>query len=295
MYTLKLNYTGLRNRNSIRLRDHIQHRISYLKFWLPVTTVQWTDFIVKQFLSSIFPIFIFMIMALTRYIPTPIPRYDMILLSCLLMQYFLVKTKLETWRELCVITLYHLIGLALEIFKTSHHCWAYPGSSYIKIGCVPLYSGFMYSSVASYVCQAWRRLDMQLKNMPSPHTSLFLAIAIYANFFTEHIIMDLRWGLILIVFLHFRRTKIAYKIAGATRVMPAFIGLVLVAFCIWFAENFLTFMGAWQYPNQTYSWQLVHTSKVGSWFLLVVITFLIVSTLKHKNNSFTGNTASMEE
>ncbi len=51
-------------------------------------------------------------------------------------------------------------------------------------------------------------------------------------------------------------------------------------FFIWIAENIATFFGAWEYPNQTDEWSLVHLGKVSSWFLLVIVSFLIVATLK---------------
>lgn len=46
------------------------------------------------------------------------------------------------------------------------------------------------------------------------------------------------------------------------------------------AENIATFFGAWEYPNQTDAWSLVHLGKVSSWLLLVIVSFLIVATLK---------------
>ncbi|MBJ6949523.1 DUF817 family protein, partial [Vibrio cholerae] len=55
----------------------------------------------------------------------------------------------------------------------------------------------------------------------------------------------------------------------------------LIGFFIWIAENIATFFGAWQYPNQHETWNLVHLSKISSWFLLVVISIMIVTQLKH--------------
>jgi len=61
---------------------------------------------------------------------------------------------------------YHLIGLVLELFKVHMGSWSYPEEAYSKVFGVPLYSGFMYASVASYLCQAWRRLDVRLIDWP---------------------------------------------------------------------------------------------------------------------------------
>jgi uncharacterized membrane protein YoaT (DUF817 family) len=63
--------------------------------------------------------------------------------------------------------------------------------------------------------------------------------------------------------------------------MPLSIGFILTAFFIWIAENISTFFGAWKYPDQVHVWTVVSTNKITSWFLLVIISFLIVSYLKH--------------
>jgi uncharacterized membrane protein YoaT (DUF817 family) len=48
-----------------------------------------------------------------------IPRYDALLLIALAIQGWMVWAKLESWDELKAITLFHVIGFALEVFKTS--------------------------------------------------------------------------------------------------------------------------------------------------------------------------------
>ncbi|MDZ4551831.1 DUF817 family protein, partial [Bacillus cereus] len=53
-------------------------------------------------------------------------RYDFILIACLLMQWIMYKTGLETKDELKVITVFHLIGLLLEIYKVHFGSWSYP-------------------------------------------------------------------------------------------------------------------------------------------------------------------------
>ncbi|EEM82841.1 hypothetical protein bthur0011_31740 [Bacillus thuringiensis serovar huazhongensis BGSC 4BD1] len=67
--------------------------------------------------------------------------------------------------------------------------------------------------------------------------------------------------------------------------MPLVLSFFLIGFFIWIAENIATFFGAWQYPNQREAWSLVHLSKISSWFLLVVISIMIVTQLKHLKES----------
>ncbi|MGN7409042.1 DUF817 domain-containing protein [Sporosarcina sp. SAFN-010] len=235
----------------------------------------------EQALSCVFPVVIFGSLALTQVIPLPLlPRYDWLLLIFLLMQWWMVHSGLETKDELKVITLFHLIGLALEIFKVNMGSWSYPEEGYMKILGVPLYSGFMYASVASYLCQAWRRLDVQLVKWPPFLLVVPLAATIYLNFFVHHFWIDIRWWLSGLVLVVFWRSWVTYEVNGSRYRMPIVLSFTLIGFFIWVAENIATFFGAWQYPNQTDAWSLVHLGKVSSWLLLVIVSFLIVATLK---------------
>ena len=235
----------------------------------------------EQALSCLFPVIIFASLALTQVIPLPLlPRYDWLLIICLLMQWLMLRLGLETRDELKVITLFHIIGLALELFKVHMGSWSYPEEGYFKIFGVPLYSGFMYASVASYLCQAWRRLKVDLVRWPPYLVVVPLAAAIYLNFFTHHFWIDIRWilsGLVLVVFW---RSWVTYEVGESRYRMPLSLSFVLIGFFIWIAENIATFFGAWEYPNQADAWSLVHLGKVSSWLLLVIVSFLIVATLK---------------
>ncbi|WP_044022724.1 DUF817 domain-containing protein [Bacillus sp. SG-1] len=247
----------------------------------------------QQALSCLFPCVIFIALALTKIIPLPIlPRYDWLLIICLLMQWWMVRSGLETRDELKVITMFHLIGLALELFKVHMGSWSYPEEGYSKFYGVPLYSGFMYASVASYLCQAWRRLKVELVKWPSFSVVVPLTTAIYLNFFTHHFWIDVRWWLSGAVIIVFWRSWVAYEVGGRRYHMPLVFSFVLIGFFIWVAENIATFFGAWEYPNQTEAWSLVHLGKVSSWLLLVIVSFLIVATLKFakKRGSTTTST-----
>jgi len=63
--------------------------------------------------------------------------------------------------------------------------------------------------------------------------------------------------------------------------MPLNVAFVLIAFFIWIAENISTYYGAWEYPDQIHVWNVVSASKITSWFLMVIISFIIVAYLKH--------------
>lgn len=249
----------------------------------------------EQALSCLFPVVIFASLALTQVIPLPfLPRYDWLLIICLVMQWAMMRFGLETRDELKVITLFHLIGLALELFKVHMGSWAYPEEGYSKVFGVPLYSGFMYASVASYLCQAWRRLKVELVKWPPFWTVVALAAAIYLNFFTHHFWMDMRWWLSALVIIVFWKSRVLYEVGGRKYRMPIALSFVLIGFFIWIAENIATFFGAWKYPNQSDAWSLVHLGKVSSWLLLVIVSFLIVASLKRVKGKETVNVSAVK-
>jgi len=244
--------------------------------------VQLLHFGYHQAMSCLFPVAIFGTLALSNVVHLPfIYRYDAILLVLLGVQYFMYRSGLETRDEIKVICLFHLIGLALELYKVHMGSWSYPEPAYTKLFGVPLYSGFMYASVASFMCQVWRRLRMDMTGWPGLASAALLGGAIYLNFFTHHFIPDVRWWLTGLVFIVFRKTWIIYRVREATYRMPLTLSFIIVGFFIWLAENISTFFNAWKYPNQHQVWHLVSFSKISSWFLLAIISVIIVAQLKY--------------
>jgi uncharacterized membrane protein YoaT (DUF817 family) len=244
--------------------------------------VQLLHFAHREALSCAFPCLLFATLAVSKVIHVPyLHRYDLILLVCLLIQLGMYLTRLETADELKVIAVFHLLGLALELYKVRAGSWAYPEDAWSKLGGVPLYSGFMYASVASYMCQAWRRLALRLTGWPSGWLAVPFAVAVYLNFFTHHYLPDIRWWLVALMLVIFRRTRVRFSLPGATYALPLTLGFFLIGLFVWLAENIATFFDAWQYPYQSQGWSLVHLSKISSWFLLVVVSFVAVAQLKH--------------
>ncbi|MEP7157728.1 MAG: DUF817 domain-containing protein [Betaproteobacteria bacterium] len=212
-----------------------------------------------------------------------IPRYDVLLLIALLIQAWMVWAKLETVDELKAICLFHVVGFVLEVFKTSSgiQSWAYPEFAYTKLFGVPLFSGFMYAAVGSYIIQAWRLFDLRVLHHPPYWMAGLIALLIYANFFTHHFIGDYRWYLAACALGLFARATVVYRPLDRDRKMPLLLAFVLIGFFIWLAENISTFFGIWRYPNQLGAWSNVHVGKWSSWSLLVMMTFTIVANLKH--------------
>jgi uncharacterized membrane protein YoaT (DUF817 family) len=212
-----------------------------------------------------------------------VPRYDALLILALAIRGLMLWARLETLDEAKSICLFHVVGFALEVFKTSAgiQSWSYPDFAYTKLFGVPLFSGFMYAAVGSYIIQAWRLFDLRIRHHPPYWMANLVAVAIYANFFTHHYIGDFRWYLTACVLGLYARATVVFRPFDRDRSMPLLLAFVLIGFFIWLAENVATFFGVWSYPHQIGAWAIVHIGKWSSWSLLVIMTFTIVAGLKH--------------
>ena len=226
---------------------------------------------------------LFLIIA-TKYAPPEalgIARYDFLFLAALAIQVAMLAFKLEKPSEAAVILIFHIVGTAMEIFKTSAGSWIYPEDCFFRIAGVPLFSGFMYASVGSYIARITRIFDMRYTSYPPLWTTLLLAAAIYVNFFAHHFVVDLRHALFAATALLFLRTVVHYRVFRFRHRMPLLVGFLLVALFIWFAENIGTWSRAWIYPGQADAWTPVSIQKLGAWYLLMIISFVLV-TLVHR-------------
>jgi uncharacterized membrane protein YoaT (DUF817 family) len=106
------------------------------------------------------------------------------------------------------------------------------------------------------------------------------AALVYANFFTEHAVGDLRLPLAVLLLAVTWRTDVRFTVVRRRYSMPLALSFVLIGSALWLAENAATLLRAWQYPSQEAVWTLVHPAKVGSWSLLVVVSIVLVAAVK---------------
>ncbi|HEX4319889.1 MAG TPA: DUF817 domain-containing protein [Acidobacteriaceae bacterium] len=258
----------------VRLENHVPSSRLNALLW------EFSLFVFKQGWACLFGAILLCLLMLTKWFWPHhlwLARYDFLFLSALAVQALLLLLRMETVREAKVILAFHVVGTCMEIFKTGVGSWAYPESNFFRIGHVPLFSGFMYASVGSYLARTARIMDMRYTRYPRQSWTIALAILIYANFFTHHFIPDLRMVLFLFVAIAFGPTWVYYRPYRTLRRMPLLLGFCLVALFIWGGENIGTFANAWVYPNQRNGWQLVQFGKFGSWLLLMIISFVLVS------------------
>ncbi|MEZ5801198.1 MAG: DUF817 domain-containing protein [Nitratireductor sp.] len=277
------------NRRFTSLEDWIDSRAHSLLDRLPASglsgaLVEFLVFGLKQAWACIFGGALLALIMVTRlWYPDfmPIARYDFLFLAALAIQAGMILSGMEKLSEARVILIFHLVGTAMEIFKTSAGSWTYPEDSLFHIGAVPLFSGFMYASVGSYLARITRLFDMRYSRYPPLWATLLLAAAIYVNFFSHHYLPDMRIGLFVLTAVLFLRCQVHFRVFRFHHRMPLLLGFLLVAFFIWLAENIATFSGAWLYPHQYGGWTAVSPAKLGAWYLLMIISFVLV-TLVHR-------------
>lgn len=204
-------------------------------------------------------------------------RNDFLTIAAVAIQILMVAFKLETLRELRVIVLFHLVGTVMELFKTDAGSWSYDAQGFLRIGAVPLFSGTMYAAVGSYMVRVYRLFDLRFAAYPRRWITAVLAAAIYANFFTHHYIWDLRWVLLAGVALIYGRCVMHFRVFRREFSMPLTLSFLLVALFIWLAENIATWSGAWFYPSQVDGWHPVGLEKLVAWFLLMIISVVLVA------------------
>jgi uncharacterized membrane protein YoaT (DUF817 family) len=235
---------------------------------------------VKQGWACLFGGIAVALMILTwRFYPATawLARYDFLFLCMVAVQVALLASGLETWGEAQVILVYHIVGTVMEIFKTSVGSWIYPEPNFFRLAGVPLFSGFMYSCIGSYICRAGRSFDFRFSHHPRRAHLIALSLAIYANFFADHYGIDLRLLLFGAAALLFGRATIYFKVWRQYRSMPLLLGLLLVSLFIWLSENIGTYTKTWLYPAQHHGWAMVSFAKLGSWFLLLMVSYTLVS------------------
>ncbi len=242
--------------------------------------VEFAIFVLKQAWACVFgAAFLAVVLAAKLWYPddAPLARNDALTIAAVLIQVAMVLGRLETLRELRVIVTFHVVGTLMELFKTDVGSWMYAADGVLRLGGVPLYSGFMYAAVGSYMVRVYRLFDLRFTRYPRRWITAVVAVAIYANFFTHHWIVDLRWVLILAVVVLWGRTMMHLRFFRGRFRMPILLAFAGVAVFIWLAENIATYAGAWLYPSQVGEWHPVDVSKLSSWFLLMIVSVVLVT------------------
>ena len=255
-----------------RLGDAVRTR-------LPHGAAELALFVLKQGWAALFGALMLAGLLLSKAIwqaDWPLARYDALVIYAVGLQVLFLLLRLETWAEARVILLFHLTGTAMELFKVAAGSWAYPEPGVLKLMGVPLFSGFMYAAVGSYMARVIRLFGMRFTPYPPFWATLLLAAAIYGNFFAHHYLPDIRLALFAATVLLYARTRIWFTV-GATYWMPLPLAALLSSVALWIAENVGTNTGTWVYAGQAAGFEWVSLAKMGSWYLLLYVSFVTVT------------------
>jgi uncharacterized membrane protein YoaT (DUF817 family) len=119
-------------------------------------------FVVKQAWACVFGASLLAVIVAARlWWPesAAVSRNDALTIAAIAIQALMLIARLESGRELWVIVLFHITGTVMELFKTDVGSWSYAADGILRIGGVPLFSGFMYAAVGSYMVRVHRLFD----------------------------------------------------------------------------------------------------------------------------------------
>jgi uncharacterized membrane protein YoaT (DUF817 family) len=240
------------------------------------------EFSYKAASAALFGILLLLAFALTAFMGSHefygLFRYDYLLVYALVIQVCLLYFKLESWAEAKVIALFHLMAMVMEIFLTHPliASWHYPQPAVFKILTVPLFAGFMYSAVGSFFARSLRLYQVSVVRLPPFSHMLILALLSYVNFMSKFFVPDIRYLLFAWSTYLFWSTKVRFCLAKHELNLPMLPVLWVLAFVIWIAENISTFYQIWLYPSQIEAWHMVGWGKLGSWYLLLLLSLVLV-------------------
>ncbi|MGW0882583.1 DUF817 domain-containing protein [Streptomyces sp. NPDC002671] len=238
---------------------------------------QLLDFTWTQTRACAFAIALLSGVAASTLLPRlPVARYDLLVGYGVLLTLLFWRRGWESGRDVAVISACHVIGLAFELVKVSQGSWSYPEPAVLKFAGVPLYGGFLYAAVGSYICRAWHLFELELCRY-RPRATALVAAGVYVNFFSHHWLPDVRWLLAALLVAVTAGTSVRFTVRGVRRSMPLALSFVLIGFFLWVAENLATYVGAWRYPYQLHGWQPVGVGKFGAWALLISVTFVLAA------------------
>ena len=272
---------------NIHNRLPIERRLGdWMRARLPFAVAEFVMFVLKQGWAALFGAVLLVLLIVTKAFWQPdwaLARYDFLVIAAVAIQILFLACKLESLDEAKVILLFHVSGTAMEIFKLQMGSWDYPEAGFLKLGGVPLFSGFMYASVGSFMARVIRIFDMRFTPYPPEWTTWLLGAAIYINFFAHHFGPDLRYVLMAATILIYGRTIIRFRVSDRHYPMPLVLAAALSTIFLWIAENVGTLTGTWVYAgNETFHWTSL--AKAGSWYLLLYVSFVQVM-LVHRHHS----------
>ena len=137
----------------------------------------------------------------------------------------------------------------------------------------------------THTSRGLRLFNVRFTDFPSLIWVSLLVVLSYANFFTKFFVPDIRNVLFITSVILFWKTKVFFQvhdknngdIGSSQQYQLPFLPLLwFLAFLVWLAENIATFANIWHYPSQENLWHMVGWGKIGSWYLLLILSLVLV-------------------
>lgn len=240
------------------------------------------QFVFIQANSCIFGISLLLLIVLTaQFYPqqSAFSRIDFLSISAILIQILFVIFKVEALKESIMIFIFHFLGMGMEVFKTKVGSWHYPNNGYLFIAMVPIFTGFMYASVGSYILRMQRNFRCTFTAYPHYSWVILLGTLVYINFISHHYMVDLRWWLVVSSIVIFRKTRVTLYFSTGKMTIPYLSVLLSIGLLLWVAENIGSFYAIWRYPHQQDVWHWVSPQKIIAWYLLTFTLLAVIDSL----------------
>jgi len=234
-------------------------------------------YVLKHLWAGLFGGILMIAMALSSLIWQPdwiVTRYDALLLVAVVTQGLFFAFRLENRDEAIALIVFSALGLGMELFNTARGNWAYPEGGLFTVAQVPLFVAFLYAAVGICILRMIRIFEMRFAPFPPYWMALGLAALIYMNFFTQHLLFDIRIGLFIVSAVIFGRTRIWFRSAGRDWWMPMILSLFFSALGVWGGENLGTLTGTWVYDGQGQG-EVVSLATLGSWYLFLLVALMV--------------------
>ena len=211
----------------------------------------------------------------------PLARYDFLVIGAVAIQAAMLLLKLESWDEARVILVFHVVGTIMELFKTA--------AGIVDLSrAQPAADRRGAAVLGLHVCGGGQLHRAHLAHLRHPLHGLSAAVDHLAagggdlcellrpSLGDGHALGPVRGDGAAVPGAGGSISRRTGRGAGCR----CCSGFFLVALFIWFAENLGTFSRAWIYPDQADGWAPVSMAKMGSWYLLMIISFVLVSLVR---------------
>jgi uncharacterized membrane protein YoaT (DUF817 family) len=204
-----------------------------------------------------------------------IARDDILFGLAIGIQIWMHKTKLQSNHELKMVILFYVLGFILEYFKlkTATGIETLAHTSWSNINGVPLFVGFIYAALSSYMMQAWRLFTLRIRHYPPYWMAITLAGLSYLHFFSQH---DYVAYFTACAVGLYGPSLILFKSHSRERQAPLLLSAILIGGFIYLANSICHF---YSLSNPISPWPNTHQSQ--SVFLLIIFSISIIVHSKH--------------